>query len=146
MTMDTGLLRQLYDLKQLFNDKWAPAIVVTLARGEMRRADILSTINSFSYGEEWSDKQKPLHDSMLARTLKRMTGEGLLLRTRSDSRTFPVEVYYSLTPPMQEFLGLLGPVAEWARRHEGLIARAQAYRRHVAHDEDSSTRTDDPEE
>ena len=63
MAVDRELLRQFYDLKQLFNDKWAPAILVTLAEGKMRRVDIFSTIKSFSYGVEWSDKQKPLRFS-----------------------------------------------------------------------------------
>ncbi|GLY71381.1 winged helix-turn-helix transcriptional regulator [Amycolatopsis taiwanensis] len=146
MAVDGELLRQFYDLKQLFNDKWAPAILATLADGEVRRVDILSTIKSFSYGAEWSDKQTSLQDSMLARTLKRMTEEGLLVRTESDPPTFPAEVYYSLTPPMEEFLVAVGPVREWARRHKDLIARAQAHRRRSGHDRENSRSTDDAEE
>ncbi|NKQ59016.1 helix-turn-helix transcriptional regulator [Amycolatopsis sp. K13G38] len=129
MAVDRELLRQFYDLKQLLSDKWAPAILVTLAEGRMRRVDILSTIHSFSYGEEWSDRNAPLQDSILARTLKRMTEEGLLVRTEPDTTTFPPEVYYSLTPPMEEFLAAVGPVREWSRRHADLIGRAQAHRR-----------------
>ncbi|WP_027946978.1 winged helix-turn-helix transcriptional regulator [Amycolatopsis taiwanensis] len=143
MAVDGELLRQFYDVKQLLNDKWAPAILVTLAEGEMRRADILSTINSFSYGAEWSDRQTPLQDSILARALKKMTEEGLLVRTESNPPTFPAEVYYSLTPPMEEFLVAIGPVREWARRHKDLIARAQAHRRRSGHDHDKSPGADD---
>lgn len=143
MAVDRELLRQFYDLKQLFNDKWAPAILVTLAEGRMRRVDILSTLQSLSYGAEWSDKQTPLHDSIFARTLKRMTEEGLLLRTEPDSPTFPAEVYYALTPPMEEFLNVVSPVQEWARRHADLIARAQAHRRRSGHGDDNSPGADD---
>lgn len=146
MAVDRELLRQFYDLKLLFNDKWAPAILVTLAEGKMRRVDIFSTIKSFSYGVEWSDKQKPLQDSTLARTLKRMTEEGLLVRAESDPPTFPAEVYYSLTPPMEEFLAAVGAVQEWSRRHADLIARAQAHRRHSGHDDDNSSDADESEE
>jgi hypothetical protein len=46
----------------------------------MRRKEILSTISSYSIGEEWSDKHAVLHDSILARTLKKITEEGLLTR------------------------------------------------------------------
>ena len=81
-------LRRLYDLKYLVADKWALAILVTLSDGAMRRVEILSTINSYSIGEEWSDKHAVLHDSMLARTLKKMTEEGLLTRERR-TETFP---------------------------------------------------------
>jgi DNA-binding HxlR family transcriptional regulator len=85
------LLRELYNLKYLFGDKWAPAIVVALARGRMRRVEILSTVNSYSIYEDWSDKRIVLHDSILTRTLKKMTTEGLLVRTESVE-SFPREV------------------------------------------------------
>lgn len=88
---DERFLRGLYDLKYLFGDKWAPAILVTLSDGPMRQKEILSTISSYSVGEEWSDKHATLHDSILARTLKKVTEEGLLARTRRTD-TFPVEV------------------------------------------------------
>lgn len=70
-------LRRSYDLKYLVGDKWTLAILVTLSDGPMRRVEIHSTINSYSIGEEWSDKHTVLHDSILARTLKKMTEEGL---------------------------------------------------------------------
>jgi len=128
-------LRDLYNVKYLFGDKWAPAIIVALANGKMRRATILSTINSYSIGEEWSNKHTVLHDSILARTLKKMTGEGLLVRTRSVD-IFPPRVYYSLAPEIAEFLRVVGPLVRWARRYPGLIAHAQAYSRHHGGDVD----------
>jgi DNA-binding HxlR family transcriptional regulator len=49
---DERFLRGLYDLKYLFGDKWAPAILVTLSDGPMRRKETLSTISpSVSRGE-----------------------------------------------------------------------------------------------
>lgn len=126
---DERFLRSLYDLKYLFGDKWAPAIVVALAGGPMRRKEILSTISSYSIGEEWSDKQAVLHDSILARTLKKMTEEGILSRRR-DTETFPARVYYSLNLEVVELLDVLDTVVAWVNKHLGLIARAQAYRRH----------------
>jgi DNA-binding HxlR family transcriptional regulator len=126
-------LRRLYDLKYLVGDKWTLAILVTLSDGPMRRVEIFSTINSYSIGEEWSDKHAILHDSILARTLKKMTEEGLLTRTR-DETAFPVKVFYSLTQEAIGFLQLVEPAIAWADEHADLIARAQALSRQRGHD------------
>ncbi|MCU1680215.1 MAG: transcriptional regulator [Amycolatopsis sp.] len=126
-------LRRLYDLKYLVGDKWTLAILVTLSDGPMRRVEILSTINSYSIGEEWSDKHAILHDSMLARTLKKMTEEGLLARER-DMETFPPKVFYSLNQEALEFLELADPFIDWAEAHTELIAQAQAYSRRRGRD------------
>ena len=94
MTMKLGdekFLRAMYDLKYLFGDKWALAIMFALSDGPLRRVDILSTVKSYSIGKEWSDKNAVLHDSILARTLKKMTEEGLLARARAAG-TFPPKV------------------------------------------------------
>jgi DNA-binding HxlR family transcriptional regulator len=127
-TGDERFLRGLYDLKYLFRDKWVPAILFTLSDGPMQRKDIFSTISSYSIGEEWSDKHNTLHDSILARTLKKMTEEGLLIRERR-TETFPARVIYSLTPEVLEFLPLTESLVEWVERHPELIAQAQAYAR-----------------
>lgn len=81
---DEQFLGDLYNLKYLFGDKWAPAIIVALAGGKMRRVELRSTVKSYSIGAEWSRSGKPavLHDTMLSRTLKNMTEKGLLVRTR----------------------------------------------------------------
>jgi DNA-binding HxlR family transcriptional regulator len=130
---DERFLRGLYDLKYLFGDKWAPAILVTLAGGPMRRKEILSTVGSYSIGEEWSDKRTVLHDSYLARTLKKMTEEGLLTRIRC-TKTFPATVTYSLNPEVLEFLELSQTLVTWADDHPELIAQAQAYSRRNGHE------------
>ena len=130
---DERFLRRLYDLKYLVGDKWALAILVALSGGPMRRVEILSTINSYSIGEEWSDKHAVLHDSILARTLKKMTEEGLLMRMRR-AETFPPKVFYSLTQDALEFLQLAEPAVAWAEEHTALIARAQDLRRRTDSD------------
>jgi DNA-binding HxlR family transcriptional regulator len=133
---DEQFLRDLYSLKYLFVDKWAPAINVTLSHGPVRRAEVLSTIKSYSLGEEWSGGPGFLHDSILTRTLRKMTEEGLLIRTR-DTSTFPPKVFYSLTPEVAEFVELVEPLVDWVRRNPRLVAQAQAYSRDGDdHDED----------
>jgi DNA-binding HxlR family transcriptional regulator len=148
---DERFRRGLYDLKYLFGDKWVPAILVTLSDGPMRRKEILSTIRSYSIGEEWSDKHTVLHDSILARTLKKMTEEGILTRRR-DVENFPPRVYYSLKEEVVEFLELAMPLIAWTEAHPDLITRAQAYsRRHAdgaghVDDLDLSDEDDEPED
>lgn len=117
---DDQFLRDLYNLKYLFGDKWAPAINVTLSHGPTRRAEILSTTTSYSPGEEWSGKPTVLHDSILTRALRKMTEEDLLMRTRNTS-TFR-QVFYSLAPEVTEFIRLVEPLVDWVRRALKLIA------------------------
>jgi DNA-binding HxlR family transcriptional regulator len=125
---DETYLRDLYNLSYLFGDKWVKAIMLLLVDGPHRRVDILSKIRVHPVADEWSDKHDVLHDSILTRTLKKMTAEGLLIREETTD-TFPHRVYYSLAPAAVEFLKAAEPAVEWARRHPELIARAQAYRR-----------------
>ena len=139
---DERFLRGLYDLKYLFGDKWVPAILVALADGPMRRKEILSTISSYSIGKEWSDKHAVLHDSILARTLKKMTEEGLLVRTR-NTQGFPATVTYSLNPEVLTFLTLVETLVGWVDDHPELIAQAQAYSRRNSDDPDTVTGIDE---
>jgi DNA-binding HxlR family transcriptional regulator len=113
---DDRVLRGLYDLKNLFGDKWVPAILVALRDGPLRRVEILSTVNSYSIDENWTDKHAVLHDSILARTLKKMREQGLIVRESCD-KSFPPEVAYSLTPAVAEVLTLAEPLIEWTRAH-----------------------------
>lgn len=138
---DDRLLRGFYDLKYLFGDKWVPAILVLLLDGPMRRKEILSTLSSYPIGKEWSDKHAVLHDSYLARVLKKMTEEGLLTRAE-DRDYFPVRVYYSLNPEVVEFLELSRKMLTWVDAHPDLIARAQEYARRNGDDLEASTDED----
>ncbi|MGB6163284.1 MAG: winged helix-turn-helix transcriptional regulator [Pseudonocardiaceae bacterium] len=139
---DEEFLRDLYDLLHLFDDKWVSPIVVTLTDGPMRRVEILSTIRSYSVGQEWSGKSIVLHDSILARVLKKMTAEGLLIRDEKP-KGFPPKVYYSLTPEVVESLTALAPLVAWSRAHREIIEQAQAYSRH--HGERKATPTGIPD-
>ncbi|KAA2253303.1 helix-turn-helix transcriptional regulator [Solihabitans fulvus] len=139
---DENLLRGLDDLKYLFGDKWVPAILVVLSNGPMRRKDILSTINSYSIGKEWSDKRAVLHDSYLARTVKKLTEAGLVTRTR-DTEAFPPRVYYSVKAEVVESLELTKPLLAWIEAHPELIAQARAYSRQRGRDMGTLTGIDE---
>ncbi|WP_245950693.1 winged helix-turn-helix transcriptional regulator [Saccharothrix carnea] len=105
-----------------------PAILVAPGR-PLYRVEILSTVNSDSIDEIWVDKHVVLHDSILARTLKKMREQGLIVRESCD-KSFPSEVAYSLTPAVAEVLTLAEPLIEWTRIHPDLLSRAQAHSRH----------------
>ena len=126
---DDRALRGLYDLKNLFGDKWVPAILVALPGRPAARAEILSTVNSYSIDENWTNKHAVLHDSILARTLKKMREQGASFARVCD-KSFPPEVAYSLTPMVAEVLTLAEPLIEWTRAHPELLSQAQAHSRH----------------
>lgn len=69
---DGELPRDPYELLRLFGDKWVSSILFTLAGGPMWRVRILCAVRLFSIGREWSGKSAVPHDSILARTLKKM--------------------------------------------------------------------------
>ncbi|GAA2975790.1 winged helix-turn-helix transcriptional regulator [Actinokineospora diospyrosa] len=128
---DERLLRGLYDLKNLFGDKWTAAILVALRGGPLRRVEILSTVNLYSIDENWSDKRAVLQDSILARALKKMRQQGVIIR-ESNQATFPPEVTYSLSPEVTAALDLAEPLLCWAEENSTLLARAQALGRQSA--------------
>ena len=126
-------LRKANDLRHLFGDKWTLAIMVALSEGPLRRTHIFATVNSYTVNSGWPEKPAVLHDSVLARYLKKMVGQGLLVHDYDDS-IFPPRAHYALTPEAEEFLAQLRELASWASRHADLVARAQAYHRaHGAH-------------
>ena len=121
----------LQDLKNLFKDKWMLAIR-TLRHGPLRRAETLSTVNSYSIGDNLTDKHTVLHDSIPARTLKKMREQELIVRQSCDM-PFPPRVLYSLIPTVFEVVALAEPLIEWTRVRQELLAQTQAHnRRHGA--------------
>ena len=122
------LLREASDLRHLFADKWTLVIMIALSNGPLRRTQILQTVNSYSVDDQWSEKYRVLHDSILARALKKMIGDGLLVHDY-DGSVFPPRAHYSLTPEAVEFLAQIREPAAWASRHADLVARAREHNR-----------------
>ncbi|WP_051772744.1 hypothetical protein [Saccharothrix sp. NRRL B-16314] len=89
----------------------------------------LSTVNSYFIDENRTDKHAVLHDSILARTLKKTREQGVIVRESCD-KSFPPEVMYSSTQAVAEVLTLAEPLIEWTRAHPGLFFQAQAPSRH----------------
>ena len=111
---DEGFLRDTSALRRLFGDKWSPVVLAVLEPGALRRGEILSTVNALVA----ADDQAPtlLHDSTLARTLRKLT-EMQLIDRREVRGAFPPRVFYALRPPAREYLDLERRLADWVRRH-----------------------------
>jgi DNA-binding HxlR family transcriptional regulator len=89
--------------------------------------ELLSTVRSYRVVEGWSGKQNTLHDSVFTNTLKKMTAEGLLIRSE-ESGAFSRGVSYSLNPDAATVLDACQPVVAWLREHSFFVTLAQAYR------------------
>ncbi|MHA6631118.1 winged helix-turn-helix transcriptional regulator [Pseudonocardia sichuanensis] len=125
MADDEAFLHDVYDMLHIFGDKWTIPVMVALSDGPLRPSEILSRVNGYRVDENWPDRHAVLHDSILARSLARMTAIGLLSRTSADS--FPPKVIYALEPPATEFLELLAHAFGWPRQHAEVVSRAQVF-------------------
>jgi len=86
---------------ELIGKRWTGAIVVALAEGPMRYADIGKAIPGLS-------------DRLLSQRLRELEDEGLVER-RVEAAT-PVRVTYSLTEAGQELDPALRELKSWAKR------------------------------
>ncbi|PKV94743.1 HxlR family transcriptional regulator [Amycolatopsis echigonensis] len=122
---DAEQLRKLSDVKRLFSGDWMHAVIVALADGPKHYKELLDTIRTLC--ERDRGHRRTLHESVLARTLKTMTADGLILR-HQQSTAFPPSVQYSLSPETAEALDAMMPMVTWATKHADLIQRARARR------------------
>lgn len=114
---DEIVLRDTSAVRRLFSDKWSPVVLAVLAHGPLRRSAILSTVNALAARD---DAAGVLHDSTLARTLRRLIDQQLIDR-RAVPGTFPPRVFYALRPAGQEYLELERRFADWFRRHGDVV-------------------------
>jgi DNA-binding HxlR family transcriptional regulator len=117
-----------YDARALLAAEWAPAIVVTLLDGPRSYKETLTAAQESNPSRRWTDRHARLHESILSRTLRAMTRDGLLER-QEDATTFPPTVRYRLTDDCRTLLETLAPMADWARAHQPMIDQAQQRRR-----------------
>jgi DNA-binding HxlR family transcriptional regulator len=121
-------LRGWYDARALTAAEWTPAILFTLQDGPLRYRDILLAIRDTNLAGPWTVRHKTLHESVLARSLRRLVDEGMLIRLEKPG-AFPPSVHYELSESSRELLDVLQSIASWSERHHGLILRAQRVRR-----------------
>jgi DNA-binding HxlR family transcriptional regulator len=124
---DETFLPAVYNAKNLFGGKWMFAIAAVLLDGPLHYTDILSAVRGLDIPVDWSGKRAVLHESILTRTLRRMTADELLVRVE-DVGVFPPSVWYTLSPATRDALVAVTSLAEWVEAYPDLIARAQERR------------------
>lgn len=125
---DRWFLHALQDVKHIFGDKWTVPVMVALADGPMRRAEILTTVAGYSIDENWPGKAAVLHDSILTRALRKMVAEGLVARQELPD-SFPRHVRYALRPEAEDFLARVRQLVGWSRHNAHVVANAQKFHR-----------------
>lgn len=105
-------------LLALVSDKWVALVLVALAGGSMRYAELATRIAGVSA-------------KMLTQTLRNLEAAGLVSRTVTPS--VPVRVDYALTPLGESLGEVLGHVKQWAEGNMAAVAEnREAYARRVA--------------
>ncbi len=94
------------------SDKWITLVLVALAPGSARYADLARAIAGVS-------------QKMLTQTLRSLERDGMVRRKVTPS--VPVRVDYSLTPLGRSLLPLVAKIKAWAEAHMDrvLLARAE---------------------
>jgi len=83
-------------------EKWTLLVVVALADGPLRFGALKRRVEGIS-------------QKMLSQTLRKLEGDGLVVRTLVDER--PLKVEYRLSDAGQELLTLVRPFKRWAETH-----------------------------
>jgi DNA-binding HxlR family transcriptional regulator len=101
--------------------EWASAIMCALRDGPLRHRVLLAVVRRIEPSDDWPRRHITLHDSMLARSLKLLTDDGLICRDE-DRTGLPPAVCYSLSEAGRDFLHV-------AASHFGLVESASQRRR-----------------
>jgi len=121
------LLSDWYSARALVAAEWAPAILVSLLDGGMSYSRLRVVVQGSRVAEAWNPRHERMHRSTLTRSLKQLTGDGLLLREEIPG-AFPRSVQYMLTPAGRDFLNALAPLVEWVADQRALVERARLRR------------------
>jgi DNA-binding HxlR family transcriptional regulator len=138
---EQSILSDWYSARALVAAEWIPAILVALLDGPMTYSHLRATVEASRVAEGWNPRHERLHQSTLTRSLRQLTGDGLLVRDEVPG-SFPRSVRYSLTAAARELLEAIGPLRVWAEQHRELVERARR-RRWVP---DGEVADDDPDE
>jgi len=124
---DDSLIQQMNDLKQVFRGDWVGTVLVMLRRGRRRHRELRDNIRNWSLQDPWTGIRRRLNNAELARTLARMTDDGLVIRTPVSDQWQPA-VFYELSNAGQELLAAVSPLLEWAAHHPDFFAAAREAR------------------
>jgi DNA-binding HxlR family transcriptional regulator/predicted MFS family arabinose efflux permease len=135
---DDVFLRHWRAARALTAGEWVPSILLTLWDEPLHYKEILAAVRTHEVGAwGWDRRPEKLHDSVLARTLRRMNDDGLIDRDESLG-VFPPSVLYALTPPGRELLAAAAALAQWAEQHPDVVVGAAVRHRR----DQNSTRSD----
>ncbi|SBW24418.1 hypothetical protein FDG2_4144 [Candidatus Protofrankia californiensis] len=109
----------LHDLRRLLDPEWFPDVLVVLAAGPRPYTGLLQAIRSYGTAGTSRRSQPRIQDGVLSRTLRWLESRGLVEHTREER--FPFTTAYRLTPPAEELVELLEPLAAWAQKYEDLL-------------------------
>ncbi len=98
-------------------DRWSTLILILLAIGTFRHAELRRTVATLS--SEGKISQRVLTEKL--RTLER---DGLV--HRDDAATVPPVVHYSLTPLGREFMAQIAALHGWIAAHQSAIHAARS--------------------
>jgi DNA-binding HxlR family transcriptional regulator len=127
MSANVTVLVGWYSARAVTAAEWAPAIMWALRDGALHYRDLLVAVRRIEPSDGWPRRHITLHDSMLARSLKRMTDDGLICRAE-DRAGFPPAVCYSLSEAGLDFLHVAAALADWSYRYPHVITQAQTNR------------------
>jgi DNA-binding HxlR family transcriptional regulator len=118
-----------YDVVRLHQGEWAPDVVICLMDGPQRFMQLLSEVRARQLTHPWSRSVRRLSKQSLARSLRTMERNELILRHEDQSEA-SAAVSYELSPAARAFLEeRISSVVEWAAGNQDLISQAQQRRR-----------------
>lgn len=121
---DDRLIRRMNDLSHVFRGAWVSTVLVMLRGGRRQYRELRDEVDSWSFLDPWTGKQRSLNNSELARTLARMVEDGLLVRTEQAAQWQPA-VFYELSSEAREMLAAVQPLLDWAETHPEFFRAAQ---------------------
>ena len=113
---EAAFVRDCAAMKQMLSDKWMPAILVALLNGSLRYTELYSRLCSGASSIQASSSGAGIQQSMLTRSLKKATAQGLVIR-RPEARVFPPVVRYELSLAARDMVAAMMPLVEWVRHH-----------------------------
>lgn len=102
----------------LIGDRWTTLILLTLAIGTFRHAELLRAISRLSAGAEGKISQR-----ILTSKLRVLEYEGLVLRTATDN--IPPKVSYGLTEMGKSLVYQIRSLQNWVFEHKSIIEKSR---------------------
>lgn len=121
---DEDLILRIYDLKQVLRADWVGPVLVLLVHGPKHYSELRDEMQAWSFQDPWSGRERAVGNGEFARTLSRMTEDGLLVRTELPTRWQPA-VVYELSDHARGLLAELGPALAWVGENREFFAAAR---------------------